>query len=96
MAGAVFAETAYCGAVEALSGIALPDRAIWLRMLAGEVARVSDHWSRLGAVMAAIDLRDGERVAHRGETLAAAALASLTGGGPLAGYLRVGGVRAAA
>jgi NADH:ubiquinone oxidoreductase subunit D len=92
LASGVLAETAYCLAVESLAGLALPDRAIWLRMLVGELARVSDHWSRLGATMAAIGLQEGARVAATGETRAARALAGATGVGPLEGYVKVGGV----
>ena len=63
------AEIAYCLAAESLAEIGLPDRAIWTRMLVGELARVSDHYSRLGAAMAAIGLRDAENVANAGEEL---------------------------
>ena len=92
LASGVMAEVTYCGAVEALAGVALPDRAIWLRMLVSELARVSDHFGRLGAVMTATGLADGLRVANRGEALAARALFSATGAGPVAGYACIGGV----
>lgn len=92
LASGVIAEVTYCGAIEALAGIALPDRAIWMRMLVSELARVSDHFARLGAVMTAIGLGDGLRVANRGEALAARALSSATGAGPVAGFVCLGGV----
>ncbi|MBJ20002.1 MAG: hypothetical protein GY910_16585 [bacterium] len=94
-AGGVLAETAYCLALEALTGIPLPDRAIWLRMLVNEIARVTDHFARLGAVMAAIGLRDAKLTAERGELEAARLLSSAVGRGPLAGWVRIGGVACA-
>lgn len=94
-AGGVIAETAYCLAVEALIGVALPDRAIWLRTLVNEIARVTDHFARLGAVMSAIGLRDAELAAQRAELEAARLLAFAVGRGPLAGWLRIGGVASA-
>jgi NADH-quinone oxidoreductase subunit D len=94
-AGGVIAETAYCLAVEALIGVALPDRAIWLRTLVNEIARVTDHFARLGAVMSAIGLLDAELAAQRAELEAARLLAFAVGRGPLAGWLRIGGVASA-
>jgi len=94
-AGGVIAETAYCLAVEALIGVALPDRAIWLRTLVNEIARVTDHFARLGAVMSAIGLADAELAAQRAELEAARLLAFAVGRGPLAGWLRIGGVASA-
>lgn len=89
----VLAETAYCLAVEALAGLVPPDRAIWGRMLVGELARVTDHFARLGATLAAIGLRDAEAVVHAAEAEAARALAVAAGAGPIAGYVCLGGVR---
>ncbi len=94
-AGGVLAETAYYLALETLVGAKLPDRAIWLRMLVGEIARVSDHFGRLAAVMSAIGLRDAELTAQRAELVAARLLASAAGRGPLGGWLRIGGVASA-
>ena len=91
-AGAVHAEIAYCGAVERLAGIDLPDRAIWLRMLVGELARVADHFGRLAATMASIGLRDAEVVAQQGEVTSASALRLAKGSGPLVPWCRFGGV----
>ncbi len=93
-AGSVHAETAYCLAVESLAGVATPDRAIWHRMLLCELARVADHFVRLGATMAAIGLRDGEGVAVTGEERALRALRLAAGAGPLEGALCLGGTRA--
>ena len=92
LATGVLAETAYCGAVESLAGLPIPDRAIWGRMLINELARVVDHATRLGAVLNALGLGEGAGVAHRLETLAINALRAATGGGPFEGYVVPGGV----
>jgi len=94
-AGGLLAEVGYCLAVEALAGVAIPDRAIWLRTLASEVARMSDHFARLAAVSAAIGLPAAESIAQRGEVEAARLLEAITGGGPFAGWVRLGGVAGA-
>ncbi|MCR9097221.1 MAG: hypothetical protein NXI30_23635 [bacterium] len=94
LATGVLAETAYCLAVESLAGLPVPDRAIWGRMLVGELARITDHAARLGAVLNAIAIGEGALVAHRLETFAMQALGAATGGAPLDGFVRIGGVRA--
>lgn len=94
-AGGVVAETAYCLAIESLLEVPLPDRAIWLRMLANEAARVTDHFARLAGVMSAIGLRDAETLAARAELSSARLLAAATGRGPFGGWLRIGGVASA-
>jgi NADH-quinone oxidoreductase subunit D len=94
-AGGLLAEVGYCLAVEELAGVAIPDRAIWLRMLASEIARVSDHFARLAAVASAIGLPAAESVAQQGEVEAARLLEAVTGRGPFAGWVRLGGVACA-
>jgi len=91
-AGGVVAEVAYCLAVEQLAGIDLPDRAIWLRMLVCELARATEHFGRLAALATAIGLTAAEAAAREGELAAARLLAFATGGGPLEGWSRLGGV----
>ncbi len=91
-AGGVIAETAYCLAVEMLGDITIPDRAIWLRMLVNEAARIGDHFARLAAVMSAIGLQEAGRLAEQGEVESARLLSAATGRGPLEGWSRVGGV----
>lgn len=91
-ASGAIAETAYCLAVEMLGRVGIPDRAVWLRMLVNEVARVTDHFARLTAVMSAIGLREAGLIAEQGEVLGARLLSAATGRGPLEGWLRIGGV----
>ncbi len=92
LASGLMAEIGYCLALERLAGVSLPDRAIWLRTLASELARVADHFSRLTAVAAAIGLRSAEGVARQGGWIASRLLESLTGAGSFAGWVRLGGV----
>jgi len=93
--GGLLAEVGYCLGVESLAGVEIPDRAIWLRMLASELARASDHFARLAAVCAAIGLPAGEAVAQQGQVESAGLLEAVTGRGPLGGWLRLGGVESA-
>ncbi len=46
---AILANTGYCLAVEKLLGIELPERCQWVRTMACEVSRLSDHLTRCGA-----------------------------------------------
>lgn len=93
-ASGVLAETAYCLAVEPLAGVALPDRAIWQRMLLGELARIADHFARLAATMGAIGLGEGERVAEAAAERTLRCLRLAAGAGPIEGALCLGGMRA--
>jgi len=91
-AGAPIAAIAYCSGLETLAGLGLPDRAVWLRTLGAELARVTDHWARLSAVAAALELPAAERAAQQGALHGAGLLASTMGGGPFADWVRPGGV----
>ena len=91
--GGLIAEVGYCLAVESLIGLALPDRAVWLRMLGSELARVVDHFTRLSALSAAIAMPAAEQAAQWGEVEASRLLRIVTGRGPLEGWLCFGGVR---
>ena len=91
-AGAPIAAIAYCSGLELLAGLTLPDRAVWLRTLGAELARVTDHWARLAAVAAALELPAAEQTAQEGALQAAALLASTMGGGPFTDWVRPGGV----
>jgi NADH-quinone oxidoreductase subunit D len=46
---AILANLGYCMAVEKLIGCELPRRALWVRTMAGELSRIGDHLTRLGA-----------------------------------------------
>ena len=46
---AILANLAYCMSVEKLLGCEIPRRGQWVRTLAGELSRIGDHLTRLGA-----------------------------------------------
>jgi NADH-quinone oxidoreductase subunit D len=46
---AILANTGYCMAVEKLLGVEIPRRGQWMRVVGGELARIGDHLTRLGA-----------------------------------------------
>lgn len=91
-AGGLLAEVGYCLAVEKLASVEAPPRAIWLRTLACEIARIADHFARLAAVSTAIGLSAAERVAQQGEIRAARLLESVTGRSAFGHWSRLGGV----
>ena len=70
---AILSSTAFCLAVEKLLQIEAPRRGQWLRVLAGELARVADHLTRCGtlcldlgaATPADTDVRDVQFVVRR-------------------------------
>ena len=90
--GGILFEVAYWGAVEALAEIVPPDRAVWLRTLASELSRISDHFARLASVAIAVALPAAERAAQEGSQWTARALVAALGQGPLGGWVRFGGV----
>jgi NADH-quinone oxidoreductase subunit D len=46
---AILCNVAYCMAVEKLMGCQVPRRCEWMRVLGGELSRIGDHLTRLGA-----------------------------------------------
>ncbi|MHA7837070.1 MAG: NADH-quinone oxidoreductase subunit D-related protein [bacterium] len=92
-AGGLIAEVAFCSGIEALAALKPPDRAVWLRMLGCELARATDHFSRLAAVSAAVALPAAEQCAQQGALQAARLLERVVGGGPFTSWVRPGGVR---
>ncbi|HEB91149.1 MAG TPA: hypothetical protein ENI85_16365 [Deltaproteobacteria bacterium] len=90
--GGVQAEVAYCLAVETLAGVELPDRAVWLRMMACEASRVADHFVRLSALASAIEIAVGQSIAEAGAVAAAGLLQTMTGCPPFGAWIRLGGV----
>lgn len=93
-ASGVTAQVAYGLALERLLGLAAPPRAVWLRTLACELARVTDHLARIAAVASAVAASDAERIVQQGEVVAMRLLTGAVGGSPLAPWVRPAGVRA--
>jgi len=89
----ILANIGYCMAVEKLLELETPERCQWLRVLGGELARISDHLTRLGAgclelaamtpFLYAMEMR--ERVWDLLESMCGARLTS--------NYVRIGGVK---
>jgi NADH-quinone oxidoreductase subunit D len=92
-ASSLLANVGYCMAVEKLLELETPERCQWLRVLGGELARISDHLTRCGAgclelaamtpFIYAIEARD--RIWDLLESLCGARLTS--------NYVRIGGVK---
>lgn len=86
------AQIGYCLALERLAGIEVAERAVWLRTLVCELARITDHLSRVAALAAAIGAGAAERAVARGERVAARLLEAAVGGSPLGEWALPGGV----
>lgn len=56
---APLAEIGYCMAVENLLNIAIPERAMWIRMLYAEIARIADHLVAVSDVLIHCGMPDG-------------------------------------
>lgn len=85
-------EVGYCLAVEKLMGVRAPERAQWIRMLAGEVSRICDHLVSIG-----VNLVDAGALTNYWYLMNARErfvdwLEALTGARLTANYVRVGGV----
>ncbi|NNL85464.1 MAG: NADH-quinone oxidoreductase subunit D [Myxococcales bacterium] len=90
---ATLSSTAYCLAVETLLGVVPSDRAVWLRMLAGELARVADHSTRLAATCDALCFPAAAASAIAASENVWDLLEALSGARVTHHYLRIGGVR---
>lgn len=90
---ATLSSTAYCLAVETLLGLTLSERAVWLRMLAGELARVADHLTRLAATCTALRVPAASATAIAARESVWDLLEALSGARVTHHYLRIGGVR---
>jgi NADH:ubiquinone oxidoreductase subunit D len=91
-ASGVIAQVAYCLALERLQGVEAPPRAVWLRTLACELARVTDHLARTAARACAVAASDAERAVQQGEVVAMRLLTGAIGGSPLVPWARPSGV----
>jgi NADH-quinone oxidoreductase subunit D len=92
-ASGVLAQVAYGLALERLLGLTAPPRAVWLRTLACELARVTDHLARVAALASSVAASDAERIVQQGEVVAMRLLTGALGGSPLAPWVRPAGVR---
>lgn len=83
----------FCLGVERMLDVELPERGQWLRVLACELARVVEHWTRLAAVADALEAGTARFVALDARELAWARIEALCGARVTPHYPRIGGVR---
>jgi formate hydrogenlyase subunit 5 len=91
--GSVSHALAYCQAVEAAAGCAVPPRAAWLRVLLAELERLYNHLHYLGHLAGTTTLKVGEAQGKLLEERAKQINARLTGSRFLRSLLVPGGLR---
>jgi len=89
---AVLCNTGFCLAVERLLEIETPVRCQWLRVLAGELSRVADHATRLGALCLELQAMTPFLYGVEARELLWDLLESLCGARVTHHYLRIGGI----
>jgi NADH dehydrogenase I D subunit len=85
-------EVGYCTAVERLLDLEIPERAIWIRMLACEVSRICDHLVCIGATLVDIGALTNSWYLFNARERFIDWLEALTGARITANYTRIGGV----
>lgn len=91
--GSVAHALAYCQAVEAAAGCAVPKRAAWLRVLLAEMERLYNHLHYLGHLADTTTLKVGQAEGRLLEERAKQLNARLTGSRFLRSVLKPGGLR---
>jgi NADH-quinone oxidoreductase subunit D len=84
--------TAWCEAVEALLVVEPPDRARWLRVLAGELARAASHFGRIAAAALAVEVATPVQYALQARERMGDLLEVLSGARQGQDFVRIGGV----
>jgi len=90
---AILANIGYCMAVEKLIGCEIPRRCQWMRVMAGEFARISDHLTRLGAGCLELGAMTPFLYAIEARELIWDLLEMLCGARVTANYIRIGGIQ---
>jgi NADH-quinone oxidoreductase subunit D len=90
---AILANVGYCLAVEKLIGIETPERCQWLRVLAGELARVGDHLTRCGAACLELQAMTPFLYGIEARELCWDLQEMLCGARVTSNYIRIGGVK---
>jgi len=91
--GSVTHALAYCQALEAAAGCAVPQRALWLRVLLAELERLYNHLHYLGHLCHTTTLKVGEAEGKLLEERVKQLNSRLTGSRFLRGILTPGGLR---
>src|ERR1019366_8866671 len=85
---------AYCMAVEKLSGIEIPERCRYVRVIAGELSRISDHLLCVGATCLGLAAMTPFLYLLEARELVSDLLDALCGSRVTTNYIRIGGVSA--
>jgi NADH-quinone oxidoreductase subunit D len=92
-ASPMLANIGYCMAVEKLLGIETPERCQWLRVMSGELSRVSDHFTRCGAACLELAAMTPFLYCVEARELSYDLLEMLCGARVTSNYIRIGGVK---
>jgi len=90
---AALANLGFCMAVEKLLEIETPERCQWLRVLAGELARIADHLTRCGAACLELQAMTPFLYGIEARELTWDHLEMLCGARVTSNYIRIGGVK---
>jgi NADH-quinone oxidoreductase subunit D len=90
---AILANVGYCLAVEKLLGIETPERCQWLRVMSGELSRISDHLTRCGAACLELAAMTPFLYGIEARELSWDLLEMLCGARVTSNYIRIGGVK---
>ncbi len=90
---AILANIGYCMAVEKLLGIETPERCQWLRVMSGELSRISDHLTRCGAACLELAAMTPFLYGIEARELSWDLLEMLCGARVTSNYIRIGGVK---
>ena len=90
---AILANIGYCLAVEKLLGIETPERCQWLRVMSGELSRISDHLTRCGAACLELAAMTPFLYGIEARELTWDLLEMLCGARVTSNYIRIGGVK---
>ena len=91
---AILCNIGYCMAVEKLFGIETPPRCQFLRVMAGEIARIADHFLCVGATALELNAFTPFLYALQARELIWDLVDALCGGRVTSNYIRIGGVSA--
>jgi NADH-quinone oxidoreductase subunit D len=90
---AILCNIGFCMAVEKLLDLETPERCQWLRVLSGELARVSDHLTRCGAGALELQAMTPFLYGIEARELVYDLLEMLCGARLTSNYIRIGGVK---
>jgi NADH-quinone oxidoreductase subunit D len=90
---AILCNVGFCMAVEKLLELETPERCQWLRVLSGEIARVSDHLTRCGAAALELQAMTPFLYGIEARELTYDLMELLCGARVTANYIRIGGVK---